>query len=68
MGRYLRSQGIDTRYLTPLDRLAYMGQSAGLKQVSMQRVIERVTESISRWGEWCKQAGMTSMTKFPPDM
>jgi len=25
MGRHLRSLGVDTRYLTPLDRLAYMG-------------------------------------------
>ncbi len=45
-----------------------VGEAAGLKQASMQQAIERVTASISRWSEWCKQAGMASTVKFPPDM
>ncbi|HED32595.1 MAG TPA: HipA domain-containing protein [Gammaproteobacteria bacterium] len=45
-----------------------VGEATGLKQVSMQRIIERVTASISRWGEWCKQVDITSISKFPANM
>jgi len=45
-----------------------VGESVGLKQTNMQQVIERVSAFISRWGEWCKQAGMASTVKFPPNM
>ncbi|VAW72415.1 HIPA PROTEIN [hydrothermal vent metagenome] len=45
-----------------------VGETVGLKQVSMQRIVERVTASISRWGEWCEQADITSTIKFPPGM
>jgi len=37
-----------------------VGETVGLKQVSMQRIVER--------GEWCEQADITSTIKFPPGM
>ncbi|MBL4760127.1 MAG: type II toxin-antitoxin system HipA family toxin [Mariprofundaceae bacterium] len=35
-----------------------VGQSVGLKATVMEKVIDNVRESISRWDEWCDMAGI----------
>lgn len=47
--------------------LLNVGETVGLKKNHMLKTIQSIQDSISRWREWCDQAGITSSLKFPPD-
>ena len=44
------------------------GETVGLKSTHMRKIIERVQRSISHWDIWCNRAGITTVTRFPPNI